>query len=68
MLDYVATHQAEPCARSGDGCRHSRVRLRARNRYFPCVAPALAHDKTLNSFNKTWLASLNGPAQLSLAF
>lgn len=48
--------------------------LRTRNLYYPCVehalviAAALAHDKTLKSFNKAWLAGLNGPAQLSLSF
>lgn len=31
------------------------------------VAPALAHDKTLTSFDKAWQAGLNGPAQLSLS-
>ncbi|MEU7891770.1 hypothetical protein AB0B45_02770 [Nonomuraea sp. NPDC049152] len=48
--------------------------LRTRNLYYPCVehllvvAPALAHDKTLKSFYKAWLAGLKGPAQLSLSF
>ncbi|WP_214317116.1 hypothetical protein [Nonomuraea sediminis] len=54
--------------------RHHRLWLRTRNLYYPCVehalvvAPALAHDKTFKSFERSWLAGLNGPAQLSLSF
>ncbi|MFG1965733.1 hypothetical protein [Nonomuraea sp. NPDC049028] len=54
--------------------RHHRVWLRTRNLYYPCVehiltaAPALANDKTYRSFERAWLAGLNGPAQLSLSF
>ncbi|MEV1170128.1 hypothetical protein [Nonomuraea sp. NPDC049784] len=56
-----------------DGRQH-RVWLRTRKLYYPCVehiltaAPALANDKTYRSFEKAWLAGLNGPAQLSLSF
>ncbi|MFG3438404.1 hypothetical protein ACGF0J_14265 [Nonomuraea sp. NPDC047897] len=54
--------------------RHHRVWLRTRNLYYPCVehalvvAPALAHDKTFKTFEKAWLAGLNGPAQLTFDF
>ncbi|MFI9553651.1 hypothetical protein [Nonomuraea endophytica] len=54
--------------------RHHRVWLRTRNLYYPCVehiltaAPALANDKSYRSFEKAWLAGLNGPAQLALSF
>ncbi|MEV4160787.1 hypothetical protein [Nonomuraea dietziae] len=70
-LDRAAYLLGRPVQTDG---RHHRVWLRIRNMYYPCgehalvAGPALAHDKTLSSFEKAWRAALRGPAQLSLSF